>query len=66
MLRPLLGVGCPAAVDFVNRVIATPGAKSPQRNDDCKAFLDWRPRPVNRVTNSAKGADLTTRHEVVP
>jgi hypothetical protein len=29
MVRPLLGVGCPAAVDFVNRVIATVGAKSP-------------------------------------
>jgi hypothetical protein len=28
MVRPLLGVGCPAAVDFVNRVITTVGAKS--------------------------------------
>jgi hypothetical protein len=47
MVPSLLGVGCPAAVDFVNRVIATLGAKSPQRNDGCKAYLDWRPRPVN-------------------
>jgi ElaB/YqjD/DUF883 family membrane-anchored ribosome-binding protein len=31
MLRPLLGVGCPAAVGFVNRVIANPGAKSSGR-----------------------------------
>ena len=29
MVPSLLGVGCPAAVDFVNRVIATLGAKSP-------------------------------------
>jgi hypothetical protein len=34
--RPLLGVGCPAAVDFVNRVIVTLGAKSPRRNGDGK------------------------------
>jgi hypothetical protein len=31
MVRPLLGVGCPAAVGFVNRVIAKFGAKSPGR-----------------------------------
>jgi hypothetical protein len=31
MVRPLLGVGCPAAVGFVNRVIASLGAKSPGR-----------------------------------
>jgi hypothetical protein len=31
MVRPLLGVGCPAAVGFVNRVIVNPGAKSPGR-----------------------------------
>ena len=30
MVRPLSGVGCPAAVDFVNRVITTLGAKSPR------------------------------------
>ena len=58
LLSPaLLGVGCPAAVDFVNRVIATLGAKSPRRNGDGKTQVDWRSHPVNRVTNSAKGAD---------
>jgi len=54
---PLLGVGCLAAVDFVNRVIATLGAKSPRRNGDGKTQVDWRSPPVNRATNSAKGAD---------
>jgi hypothetical protein len=37
MVVALSGVGCPAAVDFVNRVIARLGAKSPWLNDDCKA-----------------------------
>ena len=55
--RPLSGVGCPAAVDFVNRVIATLGAKSPRRNGDGKTQVDWRSHPVNRATNSAKGTD---------
>jgi hypothetical protein len=55
--RPLPGVGCLAAVDFVNRVIATLGAKSPGRNGDGKTQVDWRSHPVNRATNSAKGAD---------
>ena len=31
IVRPLLGVGCPAAVGFVNRVIANLGANSPGR-----------------------------------
>ena len=31
MVGPLLGVGCPAAVGFVNRVIVSLGAKSPGR-----------------------------------
>jgi hypothetical protein len=43
------GVGCPAAVDFVNRVIATLGAKSPWRNGDGKTQVDWRSHPVNRA-----------------
>lgn len=46
---PLSGVGCPAAVDFVNRVIATLGAKSPRRNGDGKTQIDQRSHPVNRA-----------------
>jgi hypothetical protein len=34
---PLLGVGCPAAVGFVNRVIANARRKFAGPNDDCKA-----------------------------
>ena len=37
MVRPLLGVGCPAAVGFVNRVIANARRKFAGPNDDCKA-----------------------------
>ena len=66
MVRPLLGVGCPAAVGHVKRVVANAGANSPAQR--------WL-QGVNRLaispgklglTSSAKGADLTTRHEVVP
>ena len=34
---PLLGVGCPAAVDHVNRVIAKARRQIAGPNDDCKA-----------------------------
>jgi len=37
MVRPLSGVGCPAAVGFVNRVIAKARRKFAGPNDDCKA-----------------------------
>ena len=37
MVRPLLGVGCPAAVDFVNRVIANARRQIAGPNGDCKA-----------------------------
>jgi hypothetical protein len=37
MVRPLLGVGCPAAVDHVNRVIGKARRKFAGPNDDCKA-----------------------------
>jgi hypothetical protein len=37
MVRPLLGVGCPAAVGFVNRVIAKARRQIAGPNDDCKA-----------------------------
>jgi len=37
MVRPLLGVGCPAAVGFVNRVIANARRQIAGPNDDCKA-----------------------------
>src|SRR5262245_7438863 len=49
IVRALPGVGCLAAVDFVNRVIATLGAKSPRRNGDGKTQVDWRSLPVNRA-----------------
>jgi hypothetical protein len=37
MVRPLLGVGCPAVVGFVNRVIGNARRKIAGPNDDCKA-----------------------------